>query len=35
LILIDSYGWIEYFAEGPLADTYATLLPIFTNRLNR
>jgi len=23
LILIDSYGWIEYFAEGPLADSYA------------
>jgi hypothetical protein len=23
LILIDSYGWIEYFAEGPLADDYA------------
>jgi len=26
LILIDSYGWIEYFAEGPLADTYATFI---------
>jgi len=23
LILIDSYGWIEYFGEGPLADRYA------------
>ena len=23
MILIDSYGWIEYFAEGPLADKYA------------
>jgi len=23
LILIDSYGWIEYFGEGPLADKYA------------
>jgi len=22
LILIDSYGWIEYFADGPLADEY-------------
>lgn len=21
--LIDSYGWIEYFAEGPLAERYA------------
>jgi len=21
--LIDSYGWIEYFADGPLADKYA------------
>jgi len=26
LILIDSYGWIEYFAEGPLADNYATYI---------
>jgi len=26
LILIDSYGWIEYFAEGPLADNYATII---------
>lgn len=26
MILIDSYGWIEYFAEGPLADTYATFI---------
>lgn len=23
MILIDSYGWIEYFAEGPLAAGYA------------
>lgn len=23
MVLIDSYGWIEYFAEGPLADKYA------------
>jgi len=23
LNLIDSYGWIEYFADGPLADRYA------------
>ena len=23
MILIDSYGWIEYFGEGPLADSYA------------
>jgi len=23
LILIDSYGWIEYFTEGALADSYA------------
>ena len=23
MILIDSYGWIEYFGEGPLADRYA------------
>ena len=23
MILIDSYGWIEYFAEGPLADKYS------------
>jgi len=26
LILIDSYGWIEYFAEGPLADKYAQFI---------
>jgi len=26
LNLIDSYGWIEYFAEGPLADSYATFI---------
>jgi len=26
LILIDSYGWIEYFADGPLADKYATFI---------
>ena len=23
MILIDSYGWVEYFAEGPLAEEYA------------
>jgi predicted nucleic acid-binding protein len=23
LILIDSYGWIEYFTDGPLAEQYA------------
>lgn len=23
MILIDSYGWIEYFVGVPLADTYA------------
>jgi predicted nucleic acid-binding protein len=23
LILIDSYGWLEYFLEGPLAEKYA------------
>ena len=26
MILIDSYGWIEYFAEGPLADRYAPFI---------
>jgi len=26
LILIDSYGWIEYFADGPLAETYAPFI---------
>jgi len=26
LILIDSYGWIEYFAGGPLAEEYARYL---------
>jgi len=26
LILIDSYGWIEYFADGPLAENYATFI---------
>jgi predicted nucleic acid-binding protein len=26
LILIDSYGWIEYFAEGPLADNFAAFI---------
>jgi predicted nucleic acid-binding protein len=26
LILIDSYGWIEYFGEGPLADNYAPFI---------
>ena len=24
--LIDSYGWIEYFTDGPLADKYAPYL---------
>jgi predicted nucleic acid-binding protein len=23
VILIDSYGWIEYFTDGPLAENYA------------
>jgi predicted nucleic acid-binding protein len=23
LILVDSYGWIEYFTDGPLAGSYA------------
>ncbi|MFQ5820060.1 MAG: type II toxin-antitoxin system VapC family toxin [Candidatus Heimdallarchaeota archaeon] len=23
MILIDSFGWIEYFTDGPLADKYA------------
>ena len=23
MILIDSYGWLEYFLDGPLADKYA------------
>ena len=23
MILLDSYGWLEYFLEGPLADRYA------------
>ena len=22
-VLVDSYGWIEYFGDGPLADKYA------------
>jgi len=26
LILIDSYGWIQYFADGPLADSYAAFI---------
>lgn len=26
MILIDSYGWIEYFAEGPLADKHARFI---------
>ena len=26
MILIDSYGWIEYFAEGPLANSYAAFI---------
>ena len=24
MILLDSYGWIEYFADGPLAERYAS-----------
>ena len=23
MILLDSYGWIEYFTDGPLAENYA------------
>ena len=23
MILLDSYGWIEFFTEGPLAEEYA------------
>ena len=30
MILIDSYGWIEYFANGPLAESYAA----FTEEAN-
>lgn len=26
MILIDSYGWIEYFANGPLAERYAVFI---------
>lgn len=26
MILIDSYGWIEYLADGPLADSYAPFI---------
>ena len=26
MILIDSYGWIEYFGDGPLADSYAPFI---------
>lgn len=26
MILIDSYGWIEYFADGPLAEKYASYI---------
>jgi len=26
LILIDSYGWIEYFADGQLAENYAAFI---------
>jgi len=26
MILIDSYGWLEYFLEGPLADKYASYI---------
>ena len=31
--LIDSYGWIEYFTDGPLADKYAPYL-LNTNEKN-
>ncbi|MDP9361606.1 MAG: type II toxin-antitoxin system VapC family toxin [Acidobacteriota bacterium] len=26
MIVVDSSGWIEFFTDGPLADTYATKL---------
>lgn len=26
MILIDSYGWIEYFTDGPLAGSYADFI---------
>ena len=26
MILIDSYGWIEYFTDGPLAESYAPFI---------
>lgn len=26
MIVVDSFGWIEWFAEGPLADKYAEYL---------
>ena len=26
MILIDSYGWMEYFANGPLAESYAPFI---------
>ena len=26
MILIDSYGWIEYFGGGPLASSYADFI---------
>jgi len=26
LILVDSYGWIEYFSNGPLAESYAAFI---------
>ena len=26
MILIDSYGWLDYFLEGPLADKYASYI---------
>lgn len=26
MILIDSYGWLEYFFDGPLAEKYATVV---------
>ena len=32
MILIDSYGWIEYFGEGPLADNYAAFIEKADNK---
>ena len=26
MILVDSYGWVEYFGDGPLADSYAPFI---------